>query len=323
MKAAPVPACLLCGGAGEPLFEGLKDEVYGTPGVWGLRRCGACGLAWLDPRPEPHELSALYERYFTHAVDELPRFPRSARARIKQAVLDSALWRAVSASPRFLRLAVRAVSHVPALGAIANPALRAIAAEPPGRVLDIGCGSGEFLAVMRALGWRCVGLEPDSKAAATARDRLGLEVVESRLEAGRLAPEAFDLVTLNHAIEHLADPLEGLAECRRLLAPGGLLAIVTPNLESLGLSRFGRRWVHLDVPRHFWLFTRDTLQKTLSRAGFSLEWLATGAGLAGMTAAADGRGLLRSFGFYVEEETRRTLGEPVGEELVAVARVPK
>lgn len=321
MKSSPVRACLLCGAAGETLHEGLTDEVYGAPGTWSLRRCPACALDWLDPRPDPAELGRLYERYFTHAADALPRFPRSARARLKSLVLESGLFRAASANPKVFAALVRALSHVPLLGAVANPALRAIAALEPGRVLDVGCGSGEFLAVMRALGWRCVGLEPDAAGAAAARERLNIEVVESPLEAARLAPDAFDLVTLNHALEHLADPLAALERLRGLLAKGGRLVVITPNTASMGAHEHGRAWIHLDVPRHFWLFSLRSLETTLERAGFELEWLTTGAGLAGMTQAAQGSGLWGSLAFYARQELSRTLGEPCGEELVAVARI--
>jgi SAM-dependent methyltransferase len=122
---------------------------------------------------------------------------------------------------------------------------------------------------MEGLGWRAQGLDPDSAALAGAREA-GLSVTQGTL-ADLDAPEhagAFYAITLSHVIEHLHDPAADMRRAHRLLRPGGLLWIATPNLEALGHRRFGRDWLGLDPPRHLVLFTRASLERLLRSAGF-------------------------------------------------------
>jgi 2-polyprenyl-3-methyl-5-hydroxy-6-metoxy-1,4-benzoquinol methylase len=104
---------------------------------------------------------------------------------------------------------------------------------------------------------------------ATARET-GAEVREGLLEADTFPPASFDAVTLSHVIEHLPDPAETLAICHRLLKPGGVLWIATPNLESRGHARFGPAWRGLEPPRHLAIFTRRALTGLLERLGYEI-----------------------------------------------------
>ena len=157
----------------------------------------------------------------------------------------------------------------PARGALVDREIRHLPAIPGGRLLDVGCGSGAFLVQMAALGWRAQGIDPDPAAVASAREA-GLSVTQGTLADLDLDEHAgaFDAVTLSHVIEHLHDPAEDLRRVHRLLRPGGLLWIATPNLEALGLRRFGRDWLGLDPPRHLVLFTRASLERLLRDTGF-------------------------------------------------------
>jgi SAM-dependent methyltransferase len=93
-------------------------------------------------------------------------------------------------------------------------------------------------------------------------------VVQAGLPCTTLPPESFDVVTLSHVIEHLHDPRPALREIHRLLAPGGLVMITTPNLDAYGLEVFGRCWRGLEPPRHLVLYTSRSLGGLLSDAGF-------------------------------------------------------
>jgi SAM-dependent methyltransferase len=138
-----------------------------------------------------------------------------------------------------------------------------------GRVLDIGCGTGEFLAAMRRLGWDTHGVEPNEGAAAYAREKLGLDVRADDLQNLDLPDCSFDLVTLWTVLEHLHDPGSVLRTARRILRPSGLLIISIPDIQSLDARCFGTSWVGYDTPRHLYVFSRDNIRSLLAQAGFA------------------------------------------------------
>lgn len=138
---------------------------------------------------------------------------------------------------------------------------------PPGRVLEIGCGDGWMLDTLRAGGWEAVGTERSEGSAARAR-KLGLDVRVGDLAGHAFAAQSFDLVILWHVLEHLHDPLGTLTQVRRLIRPAGRLIVAVPNSDSWQMRLAGRRWVHLDVPRHLYHFNPATLGLLLPTAGF-------------------------------------------------------
>jgi 2-polyprenyl-3-methyl-5-hydroxy-6-metoxy-1,4-benzoquinol methylase len=135
------------------------------------------------------------------------------------------------------------------------------------RLLDVGCGSGDFLARMRRRGLSVEGVDVDGAALDHARKKHGLTVHQGRLEDIRFPGDAFDIVTLQHVIEHVHEPVSLLRECWRILKPGGRLSVATPNLDGVGHRRFGRNWRGLEPPRHLHLFTRKPLEECAAGAG--------------------------------------------------------
>jgi len=103
----------------------------------------------------------------------------------------------------------------------------------PGRILDIGCGRGLFLNVMRNGGWDAVGTELNKETASYATKVYGLEVLTGDLIKHKLDEQSLDAININQVLEHLKNPNEVLLECRRLLRRGGLLLISVPDLRSL------------------------------------------------------------------------------------------
>jgi len=206
----------------------------------------------------------------------------------------------------------------------------------PARLLDVGCGNGSFLARMRGLGWKVHGLEPDETAAALAR-RAGIEVLVGTLADARWPEASFRAVTMTSVIEHVHDPGAALTACRRLLAPGGTLHLVTPNANALGAERFGTHWRGLEAPRHLVLFDRGSLARLLDACGYvdcvfhehfagEWFWLVSGA-IARGVAPDDWRSLPRAVRHALRREgraaDRRVAREPErAEELVATARRP-
>jgi SAM-dependent methyltransferase len=132
----------------------------------------------------------------------------------------------------------------------------------PARLLDFGCGDGGFLEVARAAGWNVMGVElkPDHARAK------GLDVADTIEQVNG----PFELITLWHSFEHVRRPKEVLEALLPRLAPGGQVIIAVPNVDSLQARAFGAGWFHLDVPRHLFHFTPDSLTRLLGRVGLDI-----------------------------------------------------
>lgn len=145
---------------------------------------------------------------------------------------------------------------------------------PGGRVLDVGCGRGLFLALMRRRGFAVRGTELSEATAANADPSLPIDVGD--LVPGRHAPASFELVSIWHVLEHLRDPAETLRAAHEALVPGGRLLLALPNFASWEARLGGEGWFHLDLPRHLFQFTPETLVRLLRETGFKVERLSTG-----------------------------------------------
>jgi SAM-dependent methyltransferase len=136
-----------------------------------------------------------------------------------------------------------------------------------GRLLEVGCGSGSYLAVMRMLGWTVCGIEPDPVAAAVAAKAAGCPVHAGTLDDAPFDPGSFDAIVSNHVIEHVYDPKAFVASAAKLLAKDGVMAVQTPNFQSLGHRLFGADLFSLDPPRHLCLFTPASLRRLFEDSG--------------------------------------------------------
>lgn len=141
---------------------------------------------------------------------------------------------------------------------------------PGRRLLDAGCGAGFFLKTAEARGWIAEGVEVSAPAAAYARDITGVCVRHGRLEDKLFSGAAFDVVTLLDLIEHLPDPIGAIKETWRLLKPGGILILSTPDFNSLSRFILGKAWAVLSPAEHLINFTEATLSLALSAAGFHI-----------------------------------------------------
>ncbi|HYL79571.1 MAG TPA: class I SAM-dependent methyltransferase [Candidatus Acidoferrum sp.] len=140
---------------------------------------------------------------------------------------------------------------------------------PSGAWLDVGCGHGRLAGLAAAAGYDVFGVDPNPLAAQVAQQRLGPErVFVGSLEAAGLPANRFTIASMIGTIEHLGHPLQTLREILRVLAPGGLLLIQTPNLASLQYRRQREAWDQFTPPGHLIYFTPKTLQRMLEAAGF-------------------------------------------------------
>jgi SAM-dependent methyltransferase len=140
----------------------------------------------------------------------------------------------------------------------------------PGRVFEMGCGTGLMLATLRDLGWQVLGSERTEAAAEIPRRLHGLDVLAHGLDG--VDPAArFDLIILNQVLEHLEDPKPTLERLAPMLTPGGRLVIGVPNFASWQAVFGGAGWLHLDVPRHLHHFSPRALALLLERCGLVID----------------------------------------------------
>jgi 2-polyprenyl-3-methyl-5-hydroxy-6-metoxy-1,4-benzoquinol methylase len=230
-----------------------QDPLGGDQGLWfAVVQCDGCGICFTNPRPNTSSIGAFYrEDYGPHLRAKAPR-RRSRFARHR-------------------------------------PEKEPVPWHGRGRLLDFGCGAGEYLALMQSCGWSVAGLDFSPSAAAIAQDRLGVTVHVGTLPHPELAAESFDVITMWHVLEHLHDPLAALRAARGILVPGGKIHIAVPNIDSWPFRWFGRSWFGLDLPRHLTHFTPMTLMQMLEKAGYRpdparlvrhSDWLRVSAGRA-------------------------------------------
>ena len=132
-----------------------------------------------------------------------------------------------------------------------------------GKLLDIGAGTGDFLATAKMAGWETTGFEPSAKARAIA-EKKGITFAES---TAVLPDQSFDAITMWHVLEHVPDVQAQIIELKRLLKRDGVLVVAVPNFNSYDAKHYGAFWAAYDVPRHLWHFSQTAIKK-LFKAGW-------------------------------------------------------
>ena len=239
------------------MFRGT-DRLYGTTQKqFTVVRCTKCGLARLSPQPEGEELSAYYPKHYWFEPDG-----------------SLAGW----LEERYRRLLLR--DHLRFI----VQALRTSGAA--GAVLDVGCGGGLLLALLRDRGFRVLGLDASEEAAGVAWKRNGVPVFVGDLAHAPLRNGTSAVVSMYHVVEHLPDPEAYLRAARELLVPNGRLIVQVPNIRSWQFHILGSRWNGADVPRHLHNFRPKDLRRLLESCGFAIvrekhfSWRDNPAGLA-------------------------------------------
>ncbi len=228
-RLSPERTCAVCGGSRFAPFL----EAHG----YTIVRCQACAFFFVHPPPAPDVLRALYTdpSYFRSTGP----FGYEDYAALRPT------WEA-QARERLTRLE-RYVER--------------------GEVLDVGCATGIFLAIARERGWTVSGIEIAPEAAREAERLTGCPIASSPepfLREGR----TFDAITLWEYLEHVPDPRAELRQMNRLLRPGGVLALSTPNAGHRTVRRAPERWKEFKPPEHLSFFTVSTLSRLLTTCGF-------------------------------------------------------
>ncbi len=270
-------ACPICHSQSLQLALTAPDYRFGGRIQHQVWRCRRCGLGITQPPLSGPALAAAYPPdYEPYRAEE--RQSSDFRQRLAATLLRTYGYDQAPAFPLPAFLA-RPLAYIRGWVWTPPPA-------PPGRLLDVGCGSGAYGARLLSLGWRVDGVEPDPVAAERAR-QAGLQVQTCAIQDAELPPARYDVATFWHALEHLDDPVAALRRVRPALAADGVVLLEIPNWSGLVARLTGRYWFHLDLPRHRWHFTPASLTLALEQAGFRimrLQHIPNPHGLAGAIA---------------------------------------
>ena len=266
--------CPVCGARqARKLYEQLYDRLYGAPGYWTLYQCENCVSGYLNPRPTPESIGKAYEHYSTHEISQVEASEqRSGWRRLRVAIRNGYLNRRYGYEAKPSLNWGHAVMFLlpPPLRLEWDAYARHLPRPEPGRnrLLDFGCGNGEFLLRARQAGWEVEGLDFDPKAAAIARS-CGLKVWVGDYRRAPFPESSFDAITSHQVIEHVHNPAEFVSRLANWLKPGGTLWIGTPNFASVGRKLFGRDWRHLHPPQHLGMLTSNALLALFADSGLS------------------------------------------------------
>ncbi|MFA5047589.1 MAG: class I SAM-dependent methyltransferase [Patescibacteria group bacterium] len=249
-------ACNVCGSSSGDFIFYNHDRLHGFPGKFKINCCPDCGLLYISPRPKNIGKYYIeeYEPYNLNSQDFYQKF-------------ENGLMKAYYNNQK----GILAWFKIKIYQALYSP----IPIEYKGRkLLDVGCGNGLFLYNLKRFGsFDVYGVDLSDFAISQAREKLSLSNVNSgSLEDQRFPDDFFDVITLNHVIEHLPDPKATLIEISRILKSKGLLIITTPNAGSWNLKVFGQHWFALETPRHLNIFSTHSLSKIVERGDiFSIK----------------------------------------------------
>lgn len=230
INSGGLTACTACAGT-EVSF---RCSVHGQS----VHECRSCGLRFFHPQPSDDQLAAIYTAdYFLGSESEEGR---RRVAELKQG----------TARQHVERLAQQ-------LG------------RRTGRILEIGCGKGEFLAEAQWAGFDVHGLEYSSDAVAAANTRLGEQRVQvGQVGATPLEDAAYDAIVFFDVLEHVRDPMDFMRRIGRALKPGGLVMLTTPAVDTLSARLMGRHWMEYKV-EHLYYFTRASLRLLFKQANLT------------------------------------------------------
>ncbi len=226
--------CNLCGSE--------KRKPYCPENGLRLVQCEDCGLVYVNPRPDPRELYALYgETYFhnnqsgvvgyTNYLKDEPNIRRTFAGRLQRL-------------SQFIK---------------------------PGKLLDVGCAAGFFLDEARKAGWQVQGLDVSSFAVQYAAENFKLDVQQGSFTDLPFPSNSYDLISMWDVIEHVPNPKSYIARAAELLKKGGVFVMATPDVDSIPARLTGKRWVGFKLSEeHVYYFSARTLGKMLEEAGFEV-----------------------------------------------------
>ncbi len=234
-----VGACPICGNISGNPFLVCKDFTV-SKSDFEIVECSKCGFAFTSPRPLEKDLGKYYEseEYISHSNTS-----KGIISRLYQMVRKHTLRKK-------LQLVNREGQK--------------------GLLLDIGCGTGEFLNTVNLDGWKTIGIEPSLGARKQCVDNYKLDVRDEN-ELANLPAKSFDVITMWHVMEHVPHLQERVQKLKELLKLNGVLIVAVPNRSSHDAKYYGAHWAAYDVPRHLWHFRAEDMRSLMSNSEFEVK----------------------------------------------------
>ena len=206
-----------------------------------IQQCKACDFLFTNPRPSENEIGYYYQsqEYISHHDDA-----KGFMSKVYKTVRDHTIGEKIKMIDRL------------------KP--------QKGDLLDIGCGTGNFVQACKESGWNITGVEPDQGARQVASDRTRESIFQNIFEP-EIAHQKYDIITMWHVLEHVHLLDETIAWLKAHLKPGGEILIAVPNPESHDAKKYGEFWAAYDVPRHLYHFTEKTMKTLMQKHNLKVE----------------------------------------------------
>jgi len=226
--------CKICHSNVKLVYK-LKDFYRNVEDKFELVKCEQCQLVMLNYIPTREDISKIYPKEYFKQPNIISRFVKFIL--IKKEVMR---WKKILTSQS--------------------------------KVLEIGCGCGELLNCFYKIGkFDVVGIEQNEYICKFAKEKYGLEIINADIEEYDLGEKEYDLVLMQHVLEHLKDPISVIRKIHKSLKENGYLVIWIPFFDSLEQKIFGKYWAGFDAPRHLYFFSVDKIREVLTNHGFSVK----------------------------------------------------
>jgi len=242
------------------LFSNRDRMFLKMKGNFDLYQCDNCGLITIYPKPNSIKLSDHYSKnYSVYSDSGGIKYFRKIYTLLETIYHYSYVKYDLSIFLKIIHL-----FFIPM-----RSFFRTTRVIEGGNFLDVGCGVGYFLLVMKLLEMNPYGVEPGEFDENLSKE-YGLKISHCDLFEANYKDAFFDVITLNHVLEHTPNPSEIMGELNRILKKEGYLIIGVPINDCLAFSVFGKRWAQIDTPRHLYIFSRNSLIMLAEKNGFEI-----------------------------------------------------
>lgn len=275
--------CNLCNADNSRFLFAGKERWFKKEGHFKVVKCKECGLIYLNPRPTTQAIGYYYPPdYIAYKEIDSEKIGIMGKGKGKFARLKNWIKKTIleeyykydfknSGREKKSKDLFKSILVSPFLSKYREMYYRTIPFFDKGKVLDIGCGNGSYLAWLKELGWQVYGVEIDENSIKVAREEYGIDIFCGDLLEANSPDNFFDCITMWHFLEHSHHPLQILRKTNRLLKQNGLAVISVPNINSLEAKLLKENSFLFDIPRHLYDFSPRTLTKMLGKTGFKVK----------------------------------------------------